>query len=265
MHQNNLLRYRCKKTGHLYRHKISPSSFSPVHYTPVINLLLEMWRSIFSIQSKDKYIEDDRNSMNIFRKGSTIDLIFSTQRNRGYFNPEKDAIPDCAVRWIVDIKNQEVNKGKSTRRVDTEGKENMNREISTYAPIISLVSNSTNSRPPINFNDSISKGRNKIACNNNGGSWKGITRRSKALIDTRRAMRIHVCISVAGIKIANKITKSAYKRFRERRVRIDSESMREKCKWCDRGFPSSYLVTWYCGFYARDTCQLRVAVSFDSI
>lgn len=171
MQQNNLLRYRCKKTGHLYRHKISPSSFSPVHYTPVINLLLEMWRSIFSIQSKDKYIEDDRNSMNIFRKGSTIDLIFSTtQRNRGYFNPEKDAIPDCAVRWIVDIKNQEVNKGKSTRRVDTEGKENMNREISTYAPIISLVSNSTNSRPPINFNDSISKGRNKIACNNNGGS-----------------------------------------------------------------------------------------------
>lgn len=46
---------------------------------------------------------------------------------------------------------------------------------------------------PINFNDSISKGRNKIACNNNreGGS------RGKALIDTRPVMRIHVCISCA--------------------------------------------------------------------
>lgn len=47
------------------------------------------------------------------------------------------------------------------------GEENMNRQIFTYAPIISLVSNSRNSRAPINFNDSISKGRNKITCNNN--------------------------------------------------------------------------------------------------
>lgn len=43
-----------------------------------------------------------------------------------------------------------------------------------------------------------------------------------------RVMRI--CISVVGIKIANKITKSAYKRFP---TWTKFESIREKCKRCD--------------------------------
>lgn len=102
----------------------------------------------------------------------------------------------------------------------------MNRQIFTYAPIISLVSNSRNSRAPINFNDSISKGRNKITCNNNRASCGKEMTRSQGPDSYATVMRIHVWIGELKLRIKLAIQTISW-------MRVDSRSMREKCKWCD--------------------------------
>lgn len=126
----------------------------------------------------------------------------------------------------------------------------MNRQIFTYAPIISLGFEFPQFPCPINFNDSISKGRSKITCNNN------------------RVKRTRIHVWIGELKLA--IQTISW-------MRIDSRSMREKCKWCDfverKALPKSLekftwkrerisrllpgdLISWISvSSFAQDTCE----------